>query len=127
MSHEIKSVIDLFGEVDKNRQNWDDEQFITEFYEFLQGKIPEAITIPESSQVRLTEKQAFIVIWYLQEHLRILPDHIERCDNCGDLYDTHSSGTYCEAHRKHYCGGCDYLAVDYYGDCLINDEDGEGK
>jgi hypothetical protein len=55
---------------------------------------------------KLSQEIAWEVIWVLQEHLRIIPDHIERCDSCGDLFDTWCEGKYSELEGKMYCGGC---------------------
>ena len=44
-----------------------------------------------SDQPQLTRARAFSVIWYLQEHLHIIPDHYEMC-TCGNLFDAHCSG-----------------------------------
>lgn len=51
----------------------------------------------------LSNKKAFSVIYYLQEHLPVFPDHIEQCSNCGDIYDTYSQGHHSEMKGKFYC------------------------
>jgi len=67
------------------------------------GELPEGMTMAD--QPALTPRQAFSVIWYLQEHLRVLPDNIEMCAVCGDLFDADRSGhgdvcsESCEANR----------------------------
>ncbi len=38
--------------------------------------------------------------------MRVLPDNIEKCDNCKELFDSNSEGIYWETKGKHYCGGC---------------------
>ncbi|ODU24143.1 MAG: hypothetical protein ABS95_02215 [Verrucomicrobia bacterium SCN 57-15] len=63
-----------------------------EIFAFLQGKIPEGYTIPELEIPKLTADQAWTVIWYLGNLYWEVTDHIERCDVCGDLYDTWRSG-----------------------------------
>lgn len=97
-----------------HRKEWNDLKWIEEFYKFLQGEIPEEISIGRGHQPKLTDKKANTIIWYLQEHLRILPAHIERCDTCGSLFDSWSEGIYWETKGKHYCGGCDYLVPKNY-------------
>lgn len=78
-----------------------------EFYNFLMGKeIPEGMRIPKHCQPKLTPKKAFTIIWFLQEHFRILPDNIEQCDVCRDLFDRNKSGTYDEKKQKNYCEFC---------------------
>jgi hypothetical protein len=79
---------------------------VTEFYNYLQGKqrpsgFGEGLLMPQ-----LSEDMAWEIIYVLQEGLRIIPDHIVRCDNCGDLYDTDSGGRYSELEGKFYCECC---------------------
>jgi len=96
------------------RRNNTDLELVEEFYEFLQGKIPESIISTRGYSPKMTQKKAFTIIWYLQEHFSILPDSIERCDNCGGLYDANSEGLYWETKAKHYCGGCSDLVPENY-------------
>ena len=91
-----------------------DLEWIEEFYEFLQGEIPENISLLRGYRPKMTAKKAFTIIWYLQEHLSILPDTIEKCDVCNGLYDSGEEGIYWETKRKHYCGGCDHLVPNNY-------------
>jgi hypothetical protein len=60
-------------------------------FDFLQEKI------------KLSRNKAFSVVYYLQEHFPVIPDHIEKCDTCGELYDTHSSGHHSDLTGKFYC------------------------
>lgn len=80
----------------KNNQerNWEAIQWVDEFYDFLKGDLPEGISMDD--QPKLTESQAYGVIWYLQEHFSILPDNIDKCDVCGCLFDRDSGGWYTE-------------------------------
>jgi len=82
----------------------DDIKFdqISELYEFLQGKCPEGIYIRHPP--RLSRRKAFSVIWFLQEHLRILPDNFEQCCSCKDLYDANREGGYYR--DRLYCDPC---------------------
>jgi hypothetical protein len=84
MSKEIKLL--------KNNEQKDltDVEWVTLFYEFLQNK-------------RLSKKKAFSIIYYLQEHLCVLPDHIEQCNVCGELYDSYAQGHHSELTGKNYC------------------------
>lgn len=100
MDNEIK----LLKNNDKRTDN--DLEWIQEFYEFLQGTQPDSIRLVRENAPKMTHKKAFAIIWYLQEHFPVFPDHIERCDNCGELFDTDSEGLYWETKGKHYCGGC---------------------
>lgn len=109
MDNEIK----LLKNNDKREDS--DLEKINEFYRFLTGEeMPDKISIRKGHKPNMSEKKAFAIIWYLQEHLSVLPDHIERCDVCGELYDEHSSGIYWETKGKNYCGGCDYLVPQNY-------------
>ncbi len=86
-----------------------DLQWITEFYNFLQGNIPKNIHFVRGHKPKMTAKKAMAIIWYLQEHFSILPDYIEQCDSCNNLFDSDSEGIYWETKGKHYCGGCDHI------------------
>lgn len=92
-----------------HRKEWVDLEWIDEFYKFLQGEVPGEINIGRGHQPKLSEKKANTIIWYLQEHMRILPDNVERCDTCGSLYDMNSEGLYWESKGKCYCDGCSEL------------------
>jgi len=100
MENEIKLL--------KNNQkrNWSDLEWINEFYEFLQRKIPENISLAKGHSVKLSKKKAFAIIWYLQEHLALFPDNIEQCTKCGDLYNSYSSGYHSELTGNFYCDSC---------------------
>ena len=86
-----------------------DLEWIQEFYEFLQGNVPKKMSLGGGQKLILSQKKAFCIIWYLQEHFSIFPDTIERCDNCGGLYDSACEGRHWETKGKFYCGGCDHL------------------
>lgn len=79
-------------------------------FRFLQGQLPDGCTIPEGSQPRLTPEQAWIVIWWLGNQYWQVPDYIERCDVCGDLFDTNSDGDCLDFGEApyHFCGICEY-------------------
>ncbi|HDY67378.1 MAG TPA: hypothetical protein ENH85_06290 [Candidatus Scalindua sp.] len=98
----------------EGKKEWTDLEWMDEFYKFLQGKIPDRITITGGHQPKLNDKKAFTIIWYLQEHFRILPAHIEKCANCKYLFDIDVEGIYWETKGKHYCGGCDSLVPENY-------------
>jgi hypothetical protein len=91
----------------EKRKDWDDLEWIKEFYDFLQGENPEGIQTRKHNSPKMTPKKAFTIIWYLQEHLRVLPDHIEKCSCCNDLYDSNSEGIYWESKGKFYCRACE--------------------
>lgn len=85
-------------------------ELIKEFFEFLQGKCPDAINTDNLPM--LSSEQAFSVIYYLQEHLPIFPDTIEKCDSCGELFDLFYSGRHCDT-CGNLCEDCD--------DCICRD------
>ncbi len=87
-----------------------DMEWIEEFYEFLQGKLPDGMEIQRGHQPKMSAKKAFSVIWYLQEHLSVFPDNIEKCYNCDGLYDTNCSGYHDDKTDRHYCDTCEHLA-----------------
>ncbi len=79
-----------------------------ELFAFLQGTVPEGFQIDPVP--KLTADQAWTVIWYLGEMHWQVPDYIERCDVCGDLFDSNGEGDcldYGEA-PYHFCGECEY-------------------
>jgi len=81
-----------------------------ELFAFLQGTLPDGYCIEPASMPMLTAEQAWTVIWYLGELHWQVPDHIERCEVCGTLFDTESEGTcldYGEA-PCHFCDNCIY-------------------
>lgn len=87
-------------------------------YDYLRGvKLPDGV---HCKMPKLSANKAFGVIWFLQEIMHCLPDNIEQCKVCKELFDTDSSG-YClddqyEVNGKalpkkywgHFCG--DYCA-----------------
>lgn len=82
---------------------------VEELYEFLQGTPPKSIIMGKQTQPVLTKEQAFAVVWFLQEHMHLLPDSYQQCSVCEDLFDSREEGFYVEegpyAHN-HYCEGC---------------------
>jgi len=91
---------------------------VEEFYEFLQKKsIPEGFVMGRNLP-RLTPKQAFKVIYILQEFLHILPDCFEQCQECLCLFDSDREGFYLsdeyeldgkplpKKYQGHYCESC---------------------
>ena len=55
----------------------------------------------------LSPETAFTIIWYLQEHLSIFPDQIEKCSICGELYDSYIEGYHSEKRDLFMCSSCD--------------------
>jgi hypothetical protein len=49
------------------------------------GRIPEGVHL--GNQPKLSKDEAWSAVWFLQEVARILPDTIDRCDECNNLYE----------------------------------------
>jgi hypothetical protein len=79
------------------------QEQIEQFYEFLQGKVPEGLIMKRPPH--LSKPMAFRIIYYLQEELGILPDKYERCITCGHIYDSENEGSLNSLH-------CDYCRKD---------------
>ena len=90
---------------------------VNELFEFLtDGKVPEGVII--KSKPKLSPNKAWNLTWFLQEITHCLPDHIERCDVCGGLYDSNQEGFWLDDQyelngktlpKKYwgsYCDGC---------------------
>lgn len=53
---------------------------------------------------KLTDEQAFLVIYALQEVYGLIPDTYEKCSSCGNLYDSDEEG---KVHDEdNYCDLC---------------------
>lgn len=93
-----------------------------ELYDFLRGELEvhEDHTIPrhieftlknnvlsteKSHLPKLTDEQAFLVIYALQEVYGFIPDTYEKCSSCGNLYDSDEEGTV-GADGGNYCDLC---------------------
>ena len=90
-----------------DKRGLSDLEWIDELYQYLQGNPVEHFK--KGFSPKLTPTKAFHIIWFLQEHLRVLPDTIERCGHCDELYDTESEGRHIEEPYKgihNFCGGC---------------------
>ena len=79
------------------------------FHKFLQGTIPEGVSTCKIK--KMNAKQAFTVIWFLQEVCQLIDGSFEMCDNCYMLFDSWSEGCYIEKKGKNYCGTCDPRAL----------------
>lgn len=76
---------------------------VSEFYEFLQGEDVDGITnLPD--RPRLSPGAAFSVIYVLQEHMNLIPDHFEQCAECDGLFDSENEGDTTD--DRSLCEGC---------------------
>ncbi len=81
----------MFDERFKKQQEQDELEKIEELMDMLTGdQLPEGMNI--KCQPRLSRRQAFSVVWFLQEHMNILPDNVEMCNICEELFDALSEG-----------------------------------
>jgi len=85
-------------------------------YEYLQGKLPKGV---KCFAPKLSKKNAYSVIWFLQECINCLPSKYECCSLCGEIYDSESGGHHSELNGKSYCGSCweDRAEVTLCWDC----------
>ena len=108
--HELMLAMAMKNQIklQKNNDNRADTdlQWLEEFYEFLKGSNEKGMRLGK----KLSPNQAYSVIYYLQEHLPVFPDTIEKCSVCNSLYDSNSSGHHSEKTAKHYCDNCEYIA-----------------
>ena len=87
----------------------DDLERVQEIFDFLQGTMPASVRIKDKAEIpNLTADQAWIVIWFLGNEYYQVPDKIERCNVCGDLYNTESGGGHDEEGPPYnFCEDCD--------------------
>ena len=71
----------------------DDLARTEELYAFLQGNVPDGYRLIATEVPQLTADQAWTVVWYLANQYWKVHEHIERCDVCKGLFDTHCEGT----------------------------------
>lgn len=97
----------MSAEIEEKHQV-DDLTRAQELFDFLQGKVPKGYKIPRKNRPKLTADQAWTVMWYLGNQYWQVPDHIERCDVCGDIYDSHAEGDCLDFGKApyHFCESC---------------------
>lgn len=76
-----------------------------ELYTFLQGRGPKGFRLPK--RPRLGKRASFTVLYVLQEQFRLIPDTIEQCDACLELFDKAEGGCYDEKLVKFFCVSCE--------------------
>lgn len=96
---------------------------VEEFYKLLtEHEVPEGYRMPDLPP-KMTGKQAFALIWYLQEGPRVLPDHIEYCESCDCLGDSWSeSFEYVKSKEMRLCESC-YRAEHAFECCKCENHD----
>lgn len=105
---ELAKIIDEWlsyskiGTIEECRKAQEKQVAMTEvemFYEWLQGgESPGNVKFADTPH--LTADEAFSVIYYLQEVLKILPDKYERCKGCGEIYDSDMEGICIDEHTQ---------------------------
>lgn len=90
-----------------NRLNLEETQ---QLFDFLQGTVPDGYHISADDVPRLTANQAWTAIWYLGNLYKQVNDYIERCEVCGDLYNSESGGMCLDfgSAPYHFCDSCQY-------------------
>ena len=76
-----------------------DIEKVREFYNFL---------IEDKGNFKLSNTEAFAIIYYLQENLPVFPDSIEMCNSCEELFESPDNGIYLEDKGIHLCNICAY-------------------
>ena len=84
------------------------------FFAWLQGTPYKNMSL--SSQPRLSPEEAFSIIYVLQEELHLIPDTIEMCLKCKELFDTKTEGRYIDEDSLDYAGNT-YDEADYGNYC----------
>ncbi|MFH1236760.1 MAG: hypothetical protein V1685_07600 [Parcubacteria group bacterium] len=74
------------------------------FYFLSEGKTPEGMEVKYPP--RLGARKAMAVIWFLQEHMDLIPDKFEMCVGCKEMYDSYSEGHYDEKTGRCHCDAC---------------------
>ncbi len=89
-------------------ENEKDLERTRELYEFLQGTMPECITVRKENRPNLTPEQAWTVVWYLGNQYWQVTDRVEKCEVCGDLYHSWEEGDVLDYGKApyHFCGNC---------------------
>jgi hypothetical protein len=85
----------------QNMEDLETAGYVDEFYMFLMGKDMVGGSLNEFV-VKLDSDQAYGIIYFMQEQLRIVPDHFERCDFCKELFDSEDQGETSKALVGHY-------------------------
>ena len=89
--------------------NLNDLDRANELFAFLQGDVPKGFVL--HNVPKLDAPTAATVLYVLSEHFKgwFVPDSIERCDVCGDLYDSDEGGKMLNFGEKPYyfCDDCE--------------------
>ncbi len=87
-----------------------------ELFDYLQGTVPDGYKIPADHVPSLTPDQAWTAVWFLQNLDWQPVDIIERCNVCGDLYNSEAEGDCLDYGDLPYlfCDGC--MAGDEYAE-----------
>lgn len=100
-----------------------DLELTQELFELLCGRIPEGCKIPRGHRPKLTPDQAWTVIWHLGNQYWQVTDHVERCNVCGDLYESESEGDCLDFGRAPYCFCDNCMRTEIYAKKAKRDPD----
>ena len=86
-----------------------DLELANELFDFLQGDVPKGLVLRHVP--RLDAPTAATILYVLSEHFKdwYVPDSIELCDVCGELYDDNEGGTTLDFGEEpcNFCDECD--------------------
>jgi hypothetical protein len=64
-----------------------------QLFEWLKGgEQPKSLLSLKRDQPKLSKRQAWHLIWFLQEFTGVIPDHFELCHGCGEVFDSYTEG-----------------------------------
>lgn len=76
-------------------------------FDFLTGGAPPGEITLECRPARMSARQAFGLIYVLQEAFHIVPDCFEQCFYCRWIFDSESSG-HAASDGRFYCDNCSH-------------------
>ena len=85
-------TVELFN-LKKEAKKWLLED-VQELHDFLKGKTPENFNLKK--QPKLTDHEAFTIIYVLQEHFSAISDDFEMCERCHIIIDSANEGHFFE-------------------------------
>lgn len=65
---------------------------VEDLHAFMMGVNPDGVYV--EPPLKLSSENAMTIIWFLQEHMGVLPDHYNLCVACGQFFDANRQGYY---------------------------------
>lgn len=87
---------------------------VQNFVDMLTGKPVDEMNL--THQPQLSRREAFSVVYYLQEEMGIIPDHYEMCSECEYIFDSQCAGGTRKSDDAWLCDECATL-YDYCERC----------